>query len=114
MSAKRWIADYERGELSVAELIGKLAGRLDQVEKKAARLERENERLRARLAQYEPAAAKERLSADEASGDRYSADLEKQDAAKRRKSPKKEERRGRKPTALKFEQASRIEKGSSD
>lgn len=109
MSAKRWIADYERGELSVAELIGKLADRLDQVEKKAARLERENERLRARLVQYEPAAAKEKLSDDEASAGRYSADLEKQDAAKRRK-PAQKKKRGRKRTALKFEQADRIEK----
>lgn len=94
-------------------MIARLADRLDQFERRSARLEAENKRLRARLAQYEPEAAAEDVS-QTPSPDRYGEDVADKLAAARAKKKKRNrqqsKRRGRRRTLLKFEDAQRIEK----
>ncbi len=105
MDARQARLDALQGRLSVEQL-------LDHLDKQAQlikRLQADLERLQRRLAQYEPEVARETTPPDvtePAPTTAYSLDAEEK---RRRRKRRKKKSRGRRPTALKFAEAERID-----
>lgn len=104
-------AAFEKGRLSVddlLEILEKQQKRIEKQQRTIQRLTKDIDRLKQRLAQYEPEVKDERTPADASSTSsvRYSLDAEDR---RRRKRKKKKKSPGRRPTRLKFSEAKRVE-----
>lgn len=97
----------EIGKWPIEELLERVLGELAKSQAQVRRLEAENERLRKRLAQYEPEVAAEATAPPEAEGHgaKFSVEAEEK---RRGKKPKRKRSPGRRPSRLKFEMAHTI------
>jgi transposase len=105
MNAREARQESLQGRLSVEQLLDLL----DKQEQLIQRLQADVERLKRRLAQYEPEVTRETSPAQstpQTPTTSYSLDAEEK---RRRQRRKKKKSRGRRPTALKFAEAERIE-----
>lgn len=96
----------EVGKVPAEELLERILDELTKTQARLRRVEAENERLRKRLAQYEPeVAAETRPSPAGESGAKFSVEAEEQ----RRRKRKRKRSPGRRPSRLKFAAAETIE-----
>ena len=104
MDAKEFRREVASRSVPLEELVERLLGRLEWLEKRVGTLEAENTRLKERLAQYEPLQGENAVS-DETRDVNYSTAAEE----KRRRRKRRKKSSGRRPTAIKFEQATVVE-----
>jgi transposase len=108
MDVRQRRLDAQAGRLT-PELVEHLLDEVERLQQTVRRLTTDNERLRQRLAQYEPEIGREAKpgpSATDASTSHYSLDAE---AKRRRRRHRQKKSSGRRPTSLKFADAHRYE-----